>query len=247
MKSSELVCRALNYEPSGVPAKTQGICALCGNPIAVGELQAPLSLGVGFMDDLSLAARGSQVVCGWCPPLMAVDGLRQSGFGVFSLEGYRPFRKWGDIAAALLDPPEPPFSMTYATANNQHMGWRSPVNLSRDLFYVRVGLRDVKIRRQQLKQAVADCVLLGEAIEARKKTKTDAPAKKTLPNPFISISNDLKDIKHARVKPAVFDLVDTDPELKAAFDRIMSLTLGETWALRFVLTNTDSTTETTTD
>ena len=233
--SSEIICKALNLAPGGVAAELEGVCALCGATINRGELQAPLALGPAFMDDLYMAARGSQVICGWCTPCMTVDGLRISGYGTFGSDGFKPFRKWADIAAAVTSPPEPPFVMSYATANNQHMAWRCPVNLSKELFYVRVGLRDLKIRRKFLLEAVDDCILLGETVEFSRGIKPD-PSRKTLSHPFTALSNDLKNVDHGTIKQDVYRLAAGNSELKAALDRVMSLTLGESWALRFLLT-----------
>lgn len=234
--SSVVVARALGFEPDGVAAKVGGACALCGLGIAVGDPCSPLSLSNSFMDDVSLAARGSKVVCGYCAPLMTADALRKTGYGAFSnVSGFHPFRKWADVAAMLTEPPEPPFVMTYATANNQHMAWRAPVNLSRDLFYVRVGLRDLKIRRHILAEAVEHCRVMGEALYAGKNSDT---VRKTLPNPFMSMAPDLKDSMHGMLNPKVFS-----EEMRASVDSfvahltaVMSFTAGEVWALRFVLT-----------
>ena len=232
LKSSQVICQALGLEPGGVPAKKDGVCALCGAPVKTGQMQAPLSLGPGFVDDLYLAARGSHIICGWCTNVMGLEGLRATGYGVFSAEGVRPFRKWGDIAKSLLDPPVVPFAMVYATANNQHMAWRAPVNDSQDLFYVRVGLRDLKIRRRVLFQSIEDCVLLGTALESGKMPNV---VRKTLPHPFLCLSPDLKDVGHGIFNAKVFPLAASTPGLAEPLARLRSLTLGESWALRFVL------------
>lgn len=298
LTSSVIVLKALGRDVDGAPAKEAGVCALCGLAISPGDLQSPLALGAGFMDDLSLAARGSQVICGYCGPLLTADGLRVSGYGAFSAAGAAPFRKWADVARQLEEPPSPPFVMAYATANNQHMAWRSPVNYSRDVFYVRVGLRDLKIRRQRLLAAVETCRVLGEAIgyyrgvnrainaaagaiadreflssllapiwrsrtieeavsridktlaeirenaaleEALEKMKEKLlagrdPARKVLPNPFPGqLSPDLKDAGHGELDPIVWK-----PDFNLVFEKevmeIMSLTAGEVWGLRFILT-----------
>lgn len=162
--SSVVVAGALGVQPDGVAAEVSGTCALCGLPISVGDLNAPLVLGSGFMDDLSMAGRGSKIVCGFCTPLLTADNLRKTGYGVFSISGVLPFRKWADIAEAISNPPEPPFVMVYATANNQHMAWRAPVSYSKELFYVRVGLRDLKIRKPVLGRALDTCQFLGKAM-----------------------------------------------------------------------------------
>ena len=236
LTSSEVVANALGYTPEGVPAEAPGVCAMCGHEIRPGNLCSPLVLGAAFMDDASMAARGSQTVCGWCPTVMSADGLRSSGFGVFSAAGVMPFRKWADIAHAIVNPPDGPFVMLYATNQNQHMAWRAPVNLSRELFYVRVGLRDLKIRRPILLEAAAIAERIGlsiDAAEAGRRNSKDKAAGKTLPNPFTWLSSDLKDARHGRLRTGALQLPDADQSL---LQSIKSLTLGETWALRFLLT-----------
>lgn len=238
-KSSQIICRAVGFQPSGVEAVKEGVCAMCGAHIAVGDLQAPFSVSPGFVDDLYLAARGSQVICGWCVPCIGKDGLMETGKGVYSGSERLPFHKWADIAKALISPPAPPFVMAYATAKNQHMAWRSVVNYSQEQYYVRVGLRDLKIRRQALLGALDDCILLGNALQRyqqeKKPTQKKPPVAKTHPHPFFNLSPDLKAVDHATFKPSVFALVASEPELQPALDRLMNLTLGETWGLRFIL------------
>lgn len=241
--SSIIVSKARGFEPDGIPSGKEGYCAFCGSEIHVGDLQVPFSVFSGFMDGLSLACKGSDMTCGWCVHSISADGLRNTGYGVFSInEGVIPFRKWADVRAALLSPPEGPFVMVYATANNQHMAWRAPVNYSREMFYVRVGLRDLKIRRKKLIEAVDVCARVATAIG------WGNPIGKTLPNPFMGLSPDLKDTTHASLDFAInFQSREKGAHLKddasfqADLDYLKGLTLGETWALRFVLTPTAGT------
>ena len=241
LTSSMVVAQAMGLAADGVPAQKDGHCAFCGAEIHVGDPYVPFSVGQAFMDDLSLAARGSDMTCGYCVHVLSADGLRKTGYGVFSLEdGFIPFRKWGELAAALMEPPKPPFVMTYATANNQHMAWRAPVNYSRDLFYVRVGLRDLKIRRPKLKAAFEVCQRAGIAMWGESSASS---TRKTLPNPFRNLSSDLKDSTHADLTMAQFshtvknfEHLEHDVQYQADLKFLQGLTLGETWALRFVLT-----------
>lgn len=234
LSSSVIVARAWGKTPDGVPAPHAGRCAFCGLEIAEGDPYVPFEAGSYFMDDLTLAARGSGMTCGHCVHLLSAQGLRDSGHGIFSeTDGALPFRKWADIARALREPPRPPFVAVYATANNQHMAWRAPINFSRDLFYVRVGLRDLKIRRPVLLAAVDACMRVGEFM--------GIPATaKSLSHPFIHLSNDLKDHAHSLLRRKGPN--DTSPTLEEAaqalpreLELIGGLTLGETWALRFLL------------
>lgn len=233
LTSSIIVTRAIGRKPDGIPAPEAGQCAYCGLDIAVGDLYVPFSVGAGFMDELSLAVRGSSMACGHCAVLMGADALRETSHGVFSLEeGVKPFRKWADIGRALTEPPHGPFVAVYATANNQHMAWRAPVNLSRDLFYVRVGLRDLRIRRQAMLDAVESAVRLAEFMGRK-------PTAKSLANPFAVLSSDLKDSATMHGKfifrgdKATF--AEAARALPSDFKAISNLSLGETWALRFLM------------
>ena len=238
LTSSMVVTRALGWEPDGVPSKYSGRCAWCGLSIREGDLSVPFSAGPSFMDDLTLASRGSGMTCGYCARLLSAEGLRASGYGMFHAGGVLPFRKWADIARAIQNPPEPPFVALYATANNQHMGWRAPVNLSRDLFYVRVGLRDLKIRRNELLKTVESCNRLGEAMGVK-------PTAKSLSHPFAFLSSDLKDAGHGRLRnPKENGFAALSANLPVDAERIFGLTLGETWALRFLLSPNAGTQET---
>jgi len=235
--SSTVIAAARGLEPDGIPSTKDGNCAYCGADIHVGDLQVPFAVGGGFMDDLSLADKGSDLTCGCCVHHISAEGLRETGYGVFSLDhGVMPFRKWVDVREALLNPPSGVFVMTYATANNQHMAWRAPVNYSTEMFYVRVGLRDLKIRRKKLLQAVDVCREVALAM-GRKEVEG-----KTLPNPFDSLSPDLKDVNHAGLTYATniwrreaFAHLKDDEKYQSGIKFLQELTLGETWALRFVL------------
>lgn len=236
ISSSVIVSKALGMAPEGVPALKEAVCSLCGLGISPGDLCAPFGMGQTFTDDVSLAARGTGHTCGYCSPLLTAGGLMKSGFGAFGTDGYKPFRKWVEIADALMNPPEPPFVLVYATANNQHMAWRAPVNYSRDVFRVRVGLRDLLVRRQVVIEAVEACRILGTAPGV---ATASTGTKKTLPNPFAMLSSDLKDIEHGRLSGRLLSdaFLEARGEAElAALDLIKRLTLGETWALRFVLT-----------
>lgn len=237
LTSSMIVTKALGFKPDGIPAPHDGNCAFCGLEIKKGDPYVKFRVGPAFMDEHSFAVKGSGMTCGYCVHLCSSSVMIDCAYGAFNLDGVRPFRKWRDIANALYEPPEPPFVMTYATANNQHMAWRAPVNLSRDLFYVRVGLRDLKIRRPILLKAVEICQKLGEAIGRKATTKTPKGGKTytvTLPHPFIHLSNDLKKINHGQLDRKLFKPEHRD--LIQDINFIHGLTLGETWALLFLLT-----------
>ena len=237
--SSQIIVQALGMQPDGAPAEEPGLCAYCGTPIRVGDLTTAFSAGPAFMDDLSLAARGSKMVCGCCSVLLSADALKVTGHGAFSQEdGALPFRKWADITAALSNPPRPPFVMVRATANNQHMAWRAPVNLSRDLLYVRVGLRNLKIRRPVLLEAVEASQRIARAVDI-------VPTAKSLAHPFARLTSDLKvdgSPDHATLRLRDEQINALELSHPADMATLRNLTLGETWALRFLLSPAAGTT-----
>lgn len=227
LTSSVIVAQALGLQPEGAKAKEAHTCALCGLGIEPGDLHAPFSVSQAFTDDIFLAQRGSKAICGHCAVLLPKDVLRATGYGVFSPDGARPFRKWKEIREALLNPPHGPFVMVRATANQQHMAWRAPVNFSRDLFHVRVGLRDLSIRREVLTKAVDWCETVGVI-----------SGPKTLPNPFNVLDPDLKDIDHGRISTklvGVGRMAELKDQEREVIQLLRQLSLGESWALRFIL------------
>lgn len=238
---STIVRKALGMEELGSPVQQETECCMCGRHLRIGDLAFRAAFSSGFTDDIDLAKRGTPnpMTCGDCMPLTTIEGLRNSGFGAFNLEGAKPFRKWVDVATALLNPPAPPFVLCYSTAKSQHMAWRSPVNYSTEMFYVRVGLRDLLVRRKRLIDAPAICARMATAIYGEQSDKKRA-ATKTLPHPFKSLSPDLKDLEHGRLNPRVYALeMKTEPpypEFHEDLNWLRSLTPGETWALRFTLT-----------
>ena len=233
--SSAIVARALGLKPDGVASKEAGHCAYCGQHIEIGDPVTPFQPGPAFMDSLTLAVRGSTLVCGNCTQLLGAEALRKSGYGVFHSGGFTPFRKWDDVTQALNNPPEPPFVAVYATANNQHMAWRAPVTFSRDLIYVRVGLRDLKIRRPYLELAVRSAIYLGDEMIAAGLIKPKADAK-TLHNPFIDLSQDLKDPTAGVFRPKLFSEGFWKPQYESHVNILRGMTTGELWALRFIMT-----------
>ena len=57
-----------------------------------------------------------------------------------------PMRQLAHKKWILLHPPEPPFVILQSDAPLAHMLWRTPVTISKDLWYVRVGKRQLIVR-----------------------------------------------------------------------------------------------------
>lgn len=233
LSPSRIAIEALQIPIDGIHAKEDGACAYCGTVINAGDLCVKTDISKGFLDGRSMARGSSKVTCPHCAQTLKSTFLMSHGHGMFSAEGKQPFQKWKDVAHALNNPPKPPFIAVYATAKQQHIVWRAPINLSRDVFYVRVGLRNLRIRRVMLEAIKEACRVLGQVLIDHGKINAH---EKTLPHPFISLSPDLKEVATGMIQPSLFHDDVWHESLKPHLDVIQSMTLGEIWAMRFILT-----------
>ena len=181
------------------------------------------------MDTSSLAAKGSDSVCGACAVMTSSKALNASGYGVYSANETLPFRKWQDVRSALMNPPKGAFVALYATAKSQHMAWRAVVNYSQNLFYVRVGLRDLLIRRSILLKTLETVERMGRQL-GRVETKLKTGEIRSLPTPFRGLSPDLKDVNTGLFISKVWTTCAKDD-----IAQVMQLTTGELWAMRFLV------------
>lgn len=244
---SDIAIAGAGLRPAGVTWNVATRCACCGKPIAPGDLASPTSFGPSFTDDLSLAAH-SGVLCGACEPLMRVDVMRFFARVVVTREAVFPIGTDIHRAWFLLTPPEPPFVAVVATTQLQHLVWRTPVTVSRDLLVVRLGQQLLRIRRQVMLDALGWCQEVMEAYEAHlqagaapdsqsgaKKAKAGRgrPAKTVVPkaaaarHPFMSLDRNMDDPRHGVIRPEIAAM----PAARAALDRLTHLTPGEMWAL----------------
>lgn len=237
---SDLVLRALRLEPDGAKSASESVCLCCGKPIHVGDLYAPFGDKPSFMDDLSLAARGSSVTCGACTQLLTVDVMRQISKHAFTADGrVISIGKWDECAAFLREPPEPPFVAVYSTGSAvsaMHLAWRAPVTRSRDLLMVRVGLRDVRIRRPVLLAAekAARELALKMGYEDGKAGGKSGPAL----NPFVDNSTTFDSFEFSRFRierPGGSSLPVAEASLPQNLRFLRDLSLGELWGLVFLL------------
>lgn len=130
-------------------------CSHCGARIAAGDPYAPADdLGEFFSDTRDLVAM-SRVVCGTCDVLRTKPVMHKMMSVVVTQRGIYSIRKKETRAWLLLDPPKPPFVAMIGTTTLQHLAWRAPMTVSRDLLLIRVGSDVFRIRRPILEQLVA--------------------------------------------------------------------------------------------
>lgn len=225
---SELVLRAAGRKPLGEPAKQAGRCAMCGSEHKEGDLIMPFKPADSFTDWASLRMPQSSVICGWCVEVWNADFTQKYLKSVVSLEGVFPCAKNDHIAYWLLNPPPPPFLIFLGDQKRQHLVWRTDMSLSRDVFSVRFGEKQMLIRREKLVSGLAACHEVVAALNLdRKKGK--------LKSPFRSLARELDDFQHGSLRQDVLALYQTEPTLQPYIDCLLSLTPGEIWGLTAVL------------
>lgn len=233
----------------GSPWNEDAVCACCGKPIAAGDLAVPSPFGPTFTDDLSLAAR-SGLVCGACAVLLRADALKLFQKAVVTRDGVFPLAKDVHRAWLFLTPPEPPFVAVVSTTRQQHLIWRTPVTVSKDLLIVRLGQRVMRIRRPVLLEAMDWCEQAGLAFHAAMEAQSAAqaasdppavpaagkrPRKPTKakaselppPHPFVELDREASSLRHGVIRSDM----EAVPEVRPYLARLRALNPGELWAL----------------
>lgn len=204
------------------PASQPCDCALCGRAIPAGDYCEPFKPTSGFTDCASLAAPASRTVCWQCKALWSKDFLMTYAKSVITPAGFFRFASNAAIASAMLSPPEPPFVLIYSTAQQQHLIWRTPINLSRERFVIRFGIRLITVSHRRLLAGVTAMDTLFAA--------ADAAGIKHATTPWPAADRDLE-FAYAPIDPRLIELRDTNREEFAA---ISQLTPGECWALSII-------------
>ena len=243
---SAIALQALNLAPQGdhVAHKEDSIrCAMCGTFVNPGETYSFLMLKESFTNQLAMAIPGGTHVCGACHVVMNTGAFQMSlATAVVSASGYFPIMKKENRAWAFLDPPEPPFFITVQNAQQQHVVWRAPVSLSKDLILVRVGEQILRLRRPQLIKARDIVFRLNEyrrnaARTGNKEKKTPDFAESPLVAEWKYQSVDGGTVKawYSNSNPEKPGLLEIGAVTLAEHAHLMSLNAGEVWALQAVL------------
>jgi CRISPR type IV-associated protein Csf1 len=200
-------------------------CAMCGAPVAAGErclLTGKDTFTGSFNNRLDLAFPSSPAVCADCATLWQKDFLQRYSKTVANRHGVYKLASNEDHAQFVLDPPEPPFVAILSTTQQQHLIWRTPVTLSKELLFVRLGDEVLSIRPQLVRQALKDYDALVGLMAAHKL--------KGLPCTF---DRDLASERVGSIRSDVRRLALANG-LADEVERLVSLTMGDWWALNAV-------------
>lgn len=238
---SDLAVSALGIEPEGVPWPREATrCACCGKPVLPGDLAVRDKdrFGQQFTDGPSLACKGSGAVCGSCSAVMNAKPLRALQHAVVTAKAAYPIRKDVHRSWFLLTPPEPPYVVVVSDTKQAHLVWRTPVTMDNNLVVVRLGARLLRIRRWVLDQALRDCQLVADAVNAARVAGDAQGGRKRaevegLRHPFVALARDFDEPAHGVLRREVASEDERSPEsgVGRAVARLKRLGPGELWAL----------------
>lgn len=222
---------------SSTHAEHDSHCGVCGGTIAAGSACDDMVLTKSFTNQNDLADLASPYRCVGCASIMADNRFQmQLSSVVITPKAIYPFAKKIDRGFFLINPPEPPFAMVVGVSKQQHVVWRSPLNLNSRRFQIQLGDDRVAIRHSHLMEAVSaaksiQACDISAAITAITGRKTKI---KENTSPFT-----FSDMKSARSRQNEWAwwalLLRKEGKHDAEFKALDELTSDEAWALDFCL------------
>lgn len=218
-------------------ASHDGHCAMCGVDYHQGDWVEPFDPGTTFTDFTALAYPQATHVCGACKALWRREFMQTYSKVVVSSEGMHTFASNDNQAYWLLEPPEPPFLMLISDQQLMHIVWKTPVSMSKDLYFVRLGEKTLSIRRPMLIAARDAAHRLSDAINAKEAEKIQGKKQKEpkFRSPFLRLDRNFANAMHGQISPMVRILAEERTELRGDVELLERLTPGELWGLTSVL------------
>lgn len=230
---SDLLANATQmHHVTDTHADADGHCAFCGKPHAKGDAVAKLVTEKSFNDIFPMANRTGKYLCGGCQATWIPFFQTNRPKMVISERGMFSFASNNDIAYWLTNPPEGPFLMYYGNKKSQHIAWKSPVNLSRDLFFVQFGDTVFTIRREAMLAQRDAALRLIAAVNTERQLSSKAHR---LNSPFVNPVRAVDDLIFGVVRGEVLALVAAKPEFAADLKLLQTATPGEVWAMSATL------------
>lgn len=228
MTASEFVCRQAGLSPKGSIGSTREICVMCGGVIQPGEYRSTCRFSSSFMDYAELCGRGSTKLCGWCGHMtnkalmLRTQKVCITEKKVLLAAGVAG-TKW-----LLLNPPEPPFLFLQGDTKLSHMIWRTPLTVSQDLWYVRVGARLLTVRLPLVHKAMECFKRIAERFSAETNPKWP------LKHPFTTLDFKVRDVNAWTIRHDVMRHLHSED-----LNLIMKLRPGEYWAVAILNTKVE--------
>jgi CRISPR type IV-associated protein Csf1 len=225
MTASELFCRQAGLNPQGAIASTAETCLMCGRLISPGEARSEFRPLSSFMDSPELCARErSTKICGYCVHLTKKDVMLKTQRVCITSKQIIPAAWLAHVKWLLVNPPEPPFVFLQSQTKLCHMIWRTPLTLSRQLWYVRMGTRQLTVRLALVVKALDRFKRIVDRIDG-------LSVNQKLQHPFNLLDFELRDLTAWRIRRDVAPYLDAEDQ-----GFIATLRPGEYWALAILAT-----------
>lgn len=232
---TQLIIQSIGLAPVGTEVATAaGRCVMCGGTYAEGDVIEPFSPKDSFNDYPDLAHPTGSHVCGACKATWRAEFQQGLTKSLVCADGYYPFFSNDAVSYWLLNPPPPPYLMFISTKQRAHVVWKAPVNMSRDLMFVRHDDKILRIRRGHLLECIDAAHVLSNLLVSAAQTKTPKKAARPFINPLI-VDRTLQDARHGMLREDVPALAGDDPAALAAIRTLQLATPGEAWALAHLL------------
>ena len=226
----ELACEVGKLPlPPAVVSDVDQVCALTGTLVPAGvEGLVPWQAGVTFRDQYDIVDRQSSYVAQHTAAILERPYMQKYSKSVISPDGWFKFATTHDVAWFLLNPPTPPFVMIFGIAKMEHLLWRTPLSLSRELFFVRLGHRLLRINHARLLAIHATQASCVDAVN----DWCEAEQRKPINAPFLPIGRELNIATSGMVHPALLDAAEAGIQPAADYiAQFRELSSGELWAL----------------
>jgi CRISPR type IV-associated protein Csf1 len=225
MTASELFCIQAGLSPKGTISSRREICVLCGRLINPGEARSEFRPLPSFMDGPELCARDrSTKMCGYCVHLTKKAVILKTQRVCITRKKVIPAARNAHVKWLLLNPPEPPFILLQNQTKLSHMIWRTPLTLSRQLWFVRMGPRQLTVRLSLVAKALDRFRCIADRVDGLKLNGR-------LQHPFNWLDFESRDLNAGRVRRDIAPYLDSEDE-----ELIVNLRPGEYWALAILTT-----------
>jgi CRISPR type IV-associated protein Csf1 len=231
--ASALYAKAAKIVPTAdATVESDSHCCMCGTLLPAGALANPLTkktFNDAFNNRLDLRALSGKYVCGDCQSLWTKDWLQRYSKSFATSDNVYKFASNDQQAAFLLNPPEPPFAAIFSTRQQQHMIWRTPVSLSRELYTVRVDGDLLLIRQSVLMEGL-------RAYKHAMSVMANTPhprTKRKLSGPAAIFDRELASSIMGSLRSDVIELLESNGDTWV-IETLHAMSMGEWWALNVI-------------
>lgn len=205
-------------------AEHESQCVQCGRPIQENEAVSKWSPRDGFTDQPLLAKKDGQYLCLPCRGVNTPELLLYGGrTAAYSGQLYT-VNRLKQISWLLHNPPAPPFTIAYRTRKQEHILWRTPVNLNQEVVRVAFGQDIVTVRRAKVMAALKAIPVLNAALESH-------GVKTTRYGPYVYLSFSRGEPNNGVLRQDILEVARADDTVRAALTPFHNLRSDDLWGL----------------